>query len=292
LSGTDSLPHADVFYGGKGNDTIDGRNGYDFVGYYAFFDPSVITGGISANLAAGTVTGDASVGTDTLRSIELVRGTQFNDIYTAVGFGSSSTNAGSGGTFNQFEGMGGDDTITGNGNTRVDYNFALAAVTVDLAAGTGHSTVADDAGVGNDTILTGVDSVRGSSFNDSLSGSAKNEYFLGGYGNDLIDGSGGVDRAVYSTSADDALTGGITVNLAVGTVQGDASVGNDTLRSIEGITGSDFADTYVATGYGVAGALNVGNNGTFNEVEGGRGNDTITGFKRERPYTRKFASSW
>jgi hypothetical protein len=81
------------------------------------------------------------------------------------------------------------------------------------------------------------------------------------------------------------------VNLA-GTVQGDASAGNDTLRSIEGITGSDFADTYVATGYGVAGALNVGNNGTFNEVEGGRGNDTITGFKRERPYTRKFVSSW
>jgi hypothetical protein len=277
LSGTDSLLHVDVFYGGKGNDTIDGRNGYDFVGYYAFFDPSVITGGISANLAAGTVTGDASVGTDTLRSIELVRGTQFNDTYTAVGFGSGSTNAGSGGTFNQFEGMGGDDTITGNGNTRVDYNFALAAVTVDLAAGTGHSTVADDAGVGNDTILTGVDSVRGSSFNDSLSGSANNENFLGGYGDDLIDGRGGFDRAVYSTSADDALTGGIAVNLAVGTVQGDASVGNDTLRSIEGITGSDFADTYVATGYGVTGALNVGNNGTFNEVEGGGGNDTITG---------------
>jgi hemolysin type calcium-binding protein len=99
LSGTDSLPHVDVFYGGKGNDTIDGRNGYDFASYYSFFDPSVITGGISANLAAGTVTGDASVGTDTLRSIELVRGTQFNDTYTAVGFGSSSTNAGSGGTF-------------------------------------------------------------------------------------------------------------------------------------------------------------------------------------------------
>jgi Ca2+-binding RTX toxin-like protein len=173
--------------------------------------------------------------------------------------------------------MGGDDTITGNGNTRVDYNFALAAVTVDLAAGTGHSTVADNAGVGNDTILTGVDSVRGSSFNDSLSGSANNEYFLGGNGDDLIDGRGGFDRAVYSTSADDALTGGITVDLAAGTVHGDTSIGNDTLRSIEGITGSDFADTYVATGYGLAGALNVGNNGTFNEVEGGGGNDTITG---------------
>lgn len=277
LSGTDSVAHVDVFYGGKGADTIDGRNGYDFVSYYSFFDPSVITGGISINLAVGTVTGDASVGADTLRSVELVRGTQFNDTYTAVGFGSSSTNAGSGGTYNQFEGMDGDDTITGNGNTRIDYNFALAAVTVDLAAGTGHSTIADDAGVGNDIILTGVNSVRGSRYNDSLSGSSANEYFLGGYGNDLMDGRAGFDRAVYSTSADDQLTSGITVNLFAGTVQGDASVGTDTLRSIEGITGSDFADSYVATGYGLAGASNVGNNGTFNEVEGGGGNDTITG---------------
>ena len=277
LSGTDNLPHVDVFYGGKGADTIDGRDGYDIAIYYYFFDPGGITGGVSVNLAAGTVTGDASVGADTLRSIELIRGTQFNDTYTAVGFGSSSTNAGSGGAFNQFEGMGGDDSITGNGNTRVDYHFALAAVTVDLAEGTGQSTIADDAGVGSDIILTGVNSVRGSSYDDSLSGSFNNEYFLGGYGNDSIDGRTGFDRAVYSTSADDAVTSGITVDLADGTVQGDASVGNDTLRSIEGITGSDFADTYDATGYGVAGALNVGNNGTFNEVEGGAGNDTITG---------------
>jgi Ca2+-binding RTX toxin-like protein len=277
LSGTDSPDHVDVFYGGRGQDLIDGRDGNDFAGYYAFFDSSVITGGISVNLAGGTVTGDASVGTDTLRSIELVRGTQFGDTYNAVGFGSGSTNAGSRGTFNQFEGMDGDDIVTGNGNTRIDYHFALAAVTVDLASGTGHSSVADNAGVGNDTILTGVNSVRGSSYDDSLSGGAGNEYFLGGYGNDLIDGRGGFDRGVYSTGSDDAVTGGIVIDLAAGTVQGDVSVGNDTLRSIEGITGTDFADTFVATGYGVAGALNVGNNGTFNEIEGGGGNDTITG---------------
>jgi VCBS repeat-containing protein len=282
LLGTDSIAHVDVFYGGAGNDFIDGRNGYDFVSYYPFFNPNSVTSGISVDLAAGTVIGDPSVGTDTLRSIELVRGTQFNDTYTAVGFGSNSTNAGSGGTFNQFEGMGGDDTIIGNGNTRVDYNFALAAVTVDLAAGTGHSTNADDADVGNDIIVSGVNSVRGSSFNDSLFGSANNENFLGGYGDDLIDGRGGFDRAVYNVTADDAVTGGISVDLAAGTVHGDISVGNDTLRSIEAVQGTDFADTYVATNFGAAGFLNaatnnVGNFGTFNEVEGGGGNDTVTG---------------
>ncbi len=245
---------------------------------------SAVTGGISVSLAAGIITGDLSVGTDTLRSVELVRGTQFNDVYNAANFGAvgflaSTNNVGDLGTFNQFEGMGGDDTITGNGNTRLDYNFALAAVTVDLAAGTGHSTIADNADVGNDTItiLGSVNSIRGSSYNDSLFGSGNNEYFLGGYGDNSIDGRGGFDRAVYSTTQDDALTGGITVNLAAGTVTGDVSVGNDTLRSIEGITGSDFADTYVATGYGLVGALNIGNNGAVNEIEGGGGNDTITG---------------
>ena len=51
----------------------------------------------------------------------------------------------SGTTFNEFEGMGGDDTITGNGNTRITYVSATGGVTVDLAAG----TAAGDASVGN-----------------------------------------------------------------------------------------------------------------------------------------------
>ena len=44
-------------------------------------------------------------------------------------------------------------------------------------------------------------------------------------------------------------TGAINVQLAAGTVTGDASVGTDTLKSIEMVTGSNFADTYNATGF-------------------------------------------
>ena len=36
--------------------------------------------------------------------------------------------------------MGGNDTITGNGFTRVSYLNAAAGVTVDIAAGTGQGT--------------------------------------------------------------------------------------------------------------------------------------------------------
>ena len=52
------------------------------------------------------------------------------------------------GTFNDFEGMGGDDIIIGNGNTQLNYTLATGGVTVDLVAGTADG----DASVGHDTI--------------------------------------------------------------------------------------------------------------------------------------------
>ena len=160
LLGNNDPKGIDVFYGGAGNDFIDGRAGYDLVVYSPLID-NTVTGGITVNVAAGTVIGDASVGSDTLRSVEAIRGTNFNDIYNAVGFSGASTNAGSLGTFNQFEGMGGNDTIIGNGNTTVEYSNALAGVTVDIAAGTAQSTVAGDAaGIGIDT-FSGVNGIRG-----------------------------------------------------------------------------------------------------------------------------------
>ena len=45
-------------------------------------------------------------------------------------------------------------------------------------------------------------------------------------------------------------TGGISVDLAMGTVEGDASTDADTLRSIEGVQGTNFADTFDASGFG------------------------------------------
>ncbi|MBR0772772.1 hypothetical protein JQ590_31335, partial [Bradyrhizobium diazoefficiens] len=283
----DQFGFVDVFFGGKGDDLIDGKGGYDFVAYSSLGNPASITGGITVNMAAGTVTGDTSIGTDTLRSIESIRGTQFNDVYDATGFGSGSINAGSGGGFNSFEGMAGDDTITGNGSTRVDYNYAAASVTVDLAAGTGHSTVADDALVGNDTFIGadvfgmkhGINSVRGSSYDDFLFGSnnaSGTEFFVNSRGDDTIDGRGGFDRAQYWSAASDTVTAGIAIDMAAGTVKGDASVGNDTLKAVEAIQGTRFADTYTAVGFSGA-STNAGSFGTFNEFQGMGGNDTVTG---------------
>ncbi len=275
------------FEGRGGNDFIDGRGGFDRAVYSN--DPAVTTG-IIVNLAAGSVTGDAATGTDTLRSVEAARGTDFADTFDATGFTASSTNAGSNGVnergaaFNEFEGMGGDDTIIGNGDTRVSYLFALAGVTADIQAGTGHGTAPGDlAGVGTDT-FTGVNGLEGSNFDDLLLGSNNApltaENFVGGVGNDTIDGRGGFDRAVYSL--DDAVAAGISVNLAAGIVAGDVRIGTDTLRSVEAVRGTDFADTFDATGF-TATSTNAGSAGVnasgaaFNEFEGLGGDDTITG---------------
>jgi Ca2+-binding RTX toxin-like protein len=223
-------------------------------------------------MAAGTVVGDSTIGTDTLRSVEAVRGTNFADSYIATGFSGTSTNVGSNGTFNEFTGNGGDDTITGNGNTRLSFSNATAGVTVNIA--TGNAT--GDASVGHDT-FTGVNAIMGSMFNDTLtgSGSTGTETFTGLGGDDFIDGGNGFDISSYNNIY--LTTGAVTVNMAAGTATGDASIGNDTLRSIEGVQGTNFADTFDATGFGLAGALNVGNNGTFNQFEGVGGNDTIIG---------------
>jgi VCBS repeat-containing protein len=272
IGGNNASFTVEVFEGRGGNDSISGGGGFDRSDYSN--DPTT-TSGITVNLAAGTVVGDAVIGTDTLSSIEAVRGTAFADTYDATGFNGTSANAGSLGNFNEFTGGGGNDVVTGNGNTRMSYNTATSGVTVNLTTG-----VADgDASVGHDT-FTGVNAAMGSLFDDTLTGNSTNDNFTGLAGNDVINGNAGFDTAIYNNIY--YTTGGINVDMASGTVTGDASTGTDTLRSIEGIQGTNFADSYVAANFGAAGYTdqvlnNVGNNGTFNQFEGLAGNDSITG---------------
>ncbi|MDI1262056.1 MAG: calcium-binding protein [bacterium] len=286
----------DLLIGRAGSDSLDGQFGYDRANYGAATDA------INVQLAAGTVSGDSSVGVDTLKSIELVTGSNYADSFDATGFSSTSQNAGSTvtnnvfGLFNEFEGRGGDDTITGNGQTRVSYFHATAGVTVTLAANSWTSptsgasgTATGDASVGTDT-FTGVNNVRGSFFDDAFYGSNNpnftSENFEGLGGDDLIDGGTGFDRAYYNQAFDGV---GINVNLSAGTVTGGLATGTDTLRSIEAIWGTNFDDTYDATGFsGVStNAGNAGNNGaasSLNEFEGGGGADTVIGNGNTRVY--------
>jgi Ca2+-binding RTX toxin-like protein len=290
----------DRFAGNSGNDVFEGDFGYDRA-YYGN-----ATGAINVQLASGVVTGanvgSNPAGTDTLKSIELVTGTNFDDTFNATGFSATSANVGSsvtantGGFFNEFEGLGGNDQVTGNGSTRLSYYHATGGVTVNFTEGSWTSTssgasgtAAGDSSVGTDT-FTGVSQIRGSNFADVFYGSnnpsGTTEVFEGLGGNDIINGGGGFDRAAYNLAYSGA---GINVQLAAGTVTGGTDIGTDTLTSVEAIWGTEFADIYNATGFTAvstnAGSAGVNGSGAaFNEFEGGGGDDNITGNGNTRVY--------
>ena len=204
-----------------------------------------------------SVTGDVSVGTDTLIGIDRVFGSGFDDTFTV-----DSTFSGNFGTFNEIEGGGGDDLITGNGKTRVGYLNADAGVFVDLGAGTASSLdEGDAANVGTDT-FTGVRDVRGSQFGDTLVGSDGEgfENFRGMGGDDFIDGGAGdFDRVDYRNSPDSVF-----VDLSTGIAQ-DGFGGTDTLVNIERVRGADLGDDTL-----------IGDAGD-NNLDGRDGDDTLDG---------------
>ena len=140
-----------------GDDYIDGRGGFDTASYNSL---NSVTSGVSVNMAAGIATGgDASIGTDTLRNIEAIQGTTYADTYNAMGYGQSGALnvSTSNGNFNQFEGLGGNDTITGNGNTRVIYSNATGGVTITIGVG-GAGSATGDGSTGKDSFTGGVNS--------------------------------------------------------------------------------------------------------------------------------------
>ena len=314
----------EIFEGGAGNDFIDGRGGWDRAKYDNDINNSwksdgttlwfavdntgqrIYKTGITVDMANGIVTGDPTViGTDTLRSVENVWGTVLNDTYDARGFSGTSVNAGSKGLINEFHGGAGDDTVIGNGFTRVSYFQAAAAVHVDLSQGFATSldtSSTDKALIGRDS-LTGVNAIRGGQFDDLLVGGlAANdlfESFEGRQGNDTLSGGSGFDRARYdkdgsvgawllqentliflndgNANSSYAFKTGVQINMAAGTVVGDVDfTGSDTLRSIESVYGTVLADRYDATGFSGL-STNAGSSGTFNEFQGGSGNDTVIG---------------
>jgi Ca2+-binding RTX toxin-like protein len=259
------------FRGDGGNDTIDGGSGWDRADY------RLSTDGVTINLAAGTAS-STSQGTDSLRSIEDIRGSMFNDTFNASGFvggAPSATNNVSSYWWglNAFTPDGGNDVINGNGSTRIDYSNAMVAVKVDLSTGIADARVEADKStsgyltVGRDT-FTGVYEVRGTAFDDELLGGGAGrtstgnpvEVFWGGAGNDTINGMGGWDAAAYGSSPT-AIN--VNLTLAIGNIQ-DGWGFTDTVTNVEEFVGSYYNDTF------------LGNTADQSFV-GGKGNDTMDG---------------
>ena len=243
----------DYLEGGAGADELDGGAALDWAGY------ELSDAGVTIDLAMGTAQGGHAEG-DTLTGIELLWGSSYADSLT----GNDGVNV--------FVGGAGADMLDGGaGWDRVAYSTSDTSVTVNLA--TGHTEGGDAegdtlAGFENvfgsrhaDLLIGGDDDVQlvGWHGNDTLEGGAGNDWFEGGAGADVIDGGGGDwNFASYWTS--DA---GVTVNLAAGAGEGGDAEG-DTLTGIIGVGGSSHADHLVG-------------DDVHNNLQGGDGDDTLEG---------------
>ncbi len=152
--GNDSLNGGydnDVLHGGAGNDTVDGGEGVDLVSYDG------VTGPVVASLTTGTATGE---GTDSLISIEDIKGGSGKDSLT----GNTSSNS--------LSGLAGDDSLSGLDGG--DFLFG---------------------GDGKDILLggSGDDYLSGDAGDDSLNGGLGNDFISGGDGRNLLIGGGGAD---------------------------------------------------------------------------------------------------
>ena len=241
---------SEIFRGNAGDDFIDGGRGYDRSSYRNSAE------GVQIDLALGKAS-SASQGTDTLRSIEDIQGSNFADVYDARGFvgGYTSTTSNVGSYwwgYNSFLSEGGDDTIYGNGSTRISYSNAMVPVTVDLKLGYADARYSADTSsvlyttLGRDT-FSGVYYAIGTAYDDQLYGGGAGrtslgvatEIFRGGPGHDVIDGRDGRDFASYSDSP-----AGITADLRLATSQVQDGWGfTDSLTGIEGVGGSNYADS-------------------------------------------------
>jgi Ca2+-binding RTX toxin-like protein len=223
----------DYLVSGAGANAIDGGLGTDTVSY------EKATTGVTVNffnLAPAQQIGSYAAG-DTLSNLENVIGSGFNDTFIA---GSAS---------NGFAGGAGIDTI--------DYHNLASGVTITLSA-------TDNA---LHTVVSGVETIIGTAFNDSFTGTAGNETFVDAGGSDTFTGGGGVDTVDYSSSAI-----GVTASLVTGATNLGGALG-DTYVAIANLTGSNLADSLVGNT-----SDNFLNGGGGNDtLEGGTGNDTFDG---------------
>jgi Ca2+-binding RTX toxin-like protein len=269
----------DILDGGAGNDRLDGGAGVDRASY------ATATAAVTVSLAVqGTAQATGGAGSDTLVSIEALEGSAFNDTLTGSaaadtligGDGNDTLNGGNGNDL--LMGGAGADTLTGGaGVDTVSYAGEAAAVTVTLTQTTAQAGTGD--------VLSGIENLIGTDFNDTLNGDANanrleggagsdtlrggtgNDTLVGGAGNDTLDGEAGADRLEGGDGSDQAYYGAsdaaVTVNLTTGTGSGGHAQG-DVLVSVEKVSGSAYGDTLT----GEAGS---------NELFGLAGNDTLRG---------------
>ncbi len=137
----------------------------------------------------------------------------------------------------------------GAGDDMLSYIYAVTGVDVDLDAGTGYRI--GNSGNYAPDLITNIENLIGSDFDDILHGDNNGNYIHGRFGDDEIDGHGGADLLVGG-GGEDTLFGG---------AGGDTLWGDDDDDELHGETGDDTLE---------------GGDGD-DELFGGSGDDTLEG---------------
>jgi serralysin len=190
---------------------------------------------------------------------DALRGTSAGD--TLNGLGGDDTIVGGRGN-DVLNGGLGDDLLRGGpsrdrlnggpGEDLADYREAATAVTASLG------NPARNTGEALGDRYSSIERLRGGRFDDNLTGNSRDNVLEGVAGADILNGSGGFDFARYKSA-----TAGVTASLADPSGNtGDAA--GDTYIAIEGLQGSDFADTLIGNDF-------------RNVLVGGEGADVLNG---------------
>jgi len=246
--------NANILTGGGGADRLDGGTGSDTASY------TTAGAAVTVSLATGSGAGSDAAG-DLLVGIENLTGSAFGDTLTGDN------------TANVFIGGGGADQMTGGGGQdTASYVDSAFGVTMSLVSGTGSGGSAEG------DVLSQIENISGSAFDDILTGNASANVLFGDAGNDLINGGAGDDVLIGGAGNDDLIGGdgidtltyadasaGVEIDLNITGFRQNGGDGLDLLYGdIENLIGSAFDDVLY---------------GTFdaNIIIGGAGNDDIRG---------------
>jgi Ca2+-binding RTX toxin-like protein len=210
----------DILSGGAGADQFIGGAGIDTVSYID--SPGSITINTKTGVHTGIAEGDTFVG------IEMIQGSNLDDLFI------------SGAAADQFDGsMGSNDTV--------DYSGSASGVTASLVGGS--------VGVGGDAQgdrLYNIETLIGSSFDDSLTANAAGSKLIGGSGNDVYFVNGNAVNVIETAGGGDDEVRTVLTNLRLA----------DNVERLTYVGNSNF------TGFG---------NGLDNVITGGANNDILSG---------------